>query len=108
MSSNLEPKYYHEAVKFSHWHEGRTNEISALKSNKTWMLTNLPSGKQPIRCKWIYKIKHNYDGSIDMYKVRLVAKGYTQQEGFDYFNTFLSIGKLTTVRLLLALASIYN
>lgn len=101
VSSNPEPKYYHKVVKFFHWHEAMASEISTLESNQTWMLINLPSWKQHIGCKWIYKIKYNSDGSIERYKTRLVAKGYTQQEGLDYFDTFSPIAKLTTIRLLI-------
>jgi hypothetical protein len=56
------------------------SEIDALESNHTWTLTHLPSGKTPIGCKWVYKIKHRADGSVERCKARLVAKGFTQCE----------------------------
>ena len=52
-------------------------EIAALEANNTWSLTPLPAHKKPIGCKWVYKIKHKANGSIEWYKVRLVAKGFT-------------------------------
>ena len=58
-------------------------ELTAPKANHTWTLTPLPPDQHPIGCKWVYKIKHNSDGTIERYKERLVAKGYTQREGFD-------------------------
>ena len=61
--------------------EARKLELDAMESNQTWSIVPLPQGKHYIGCKWVYKIKYHSNGSIDCYKARLVANGYTQQEG---------------------------
>ena len=70
----------------------------------TWSLVPRVEGKQPIGCKWIYKIKRNVDGSIARYKARIVAKGYAQKYGIDYEETFSQVVKMTTIRVLIAFA----
>nr|KYP36406.1 Retrovirus-related Pol polyprotein from transposon TNT 1-94 [Cajanus cajan] len=109
ISFSTKPKTYAEASKSDCWLKAMHDEITALEANDTWVLTDLPPNKTTIGCRWVYKIKHNADGSIERYKARLVAKGYTQMEGLDFLDTFYSpVAKLTTVRLLLALAAIHK
>jgi len=105
ISSHIEPKNYEEACKFPEWITAMKKELEALQTNKTWYLTKLPDNQVLIDCKWIYKIKYKSDGSIEIYKAHLVAKGYTQIKGINYLDTFSPVTKLTTVRLLLALAA---
>ena len=62
--------------------------IKALQTNETWVVVPFPLTQNSIGCKWVYKIKHKANGSIERYKARLVAKGYPQQEGLDYVETF--------------------
>ena len=100
------PSTYNEASKSPHWCEAMTTEINVLETNQTWSLTSLPPGKTPIGYKWVYKIKLRSDGTLERYKVRLVAKGYNQHEGFDYFETFFLIAKFVTIRCLFAIAAL--
>ena len=108
VSSITEPKTYNQACKHDCWVTAMNTELKALESTQTWSIVDMPTGKKPIGCKWVYKVKYFADGSIERYKARLVAKGYTQLEGVDYFDTFSPVAKLTTVRTLIALASIKN
>lgn len=80
-------------------------ELQALVDNQTLSLNNLPPRKVPIGYKWVYKIKYNFAGCIDLYKAKLVSKGYTQLEGLDFFHTYSPIAKITTICGLLSLAA---
>lgn len=66
---------------------------------------DLPPSKHPIGCKWVFKIKYTTSGNIKKYKARLVSKGYNQQKGLDYTETFSPAAKMVTVRYVLAIAS---
>ena len=63
-------------------------EIHSMNVNGVWTLVDPPEGVKPIGCKWIYKKKRGTDGNVETFKVRLVAKGFTQREGIDFDETF--------------------
>lgn len=69
---------------------------------------DLPSSSKPISCKWVFRRKLHSDGSINIFKVKLVVKGFKQREGIDYFDIYAPIARISTIRLLIALASICN
>ena len=76
--------------------------------NTTWDLVELPKDKVPMGSKWIFKYKLKADGSIDKFKAILVAKGYSQQEGIEFEETYAPVAKLNTIRLLVASATKHN
>ncbi|KAM0990119.1 hypothetical protein ACFX2C_008681 [Malus domestica] len=104
-SSITEPQSFKVVVQSPEWIQAMDDEMAALVKQKTWRLVHLPPNKNLVGCKWIYKIKSNPDGSVARYKARFVAKGFSQEAGLDYHETFSPVVKPTTVRLLLSLAA---
>src|SRR5204862_418681 len=82
-------------------------ELKSIKQAKTYsVVRELPKGRTAIGCKWVLRRKFNVDdGSVARKKARLVIKGYEQRYGFDYFSTFASVVRYTTLRYLLAKAA---
>ena len=76
-----------------------------MYSNQVWTLIDPAVGVKPIGCKWIYKRKRGIDGKVETFKARLVTKGYTQKEGFDYEETFSLVAMIKSIRILLAIVA---
>ncbi|GJS29322.1 ribonuclease H-like domain-containing protein [Tanacetum coccineum] len=81
--------------------DAMNQEMDAFLRNGTWEMVQLPEGRKAIGSKWIYKIKSNSSGEIDIYKARLVAQGFGQKERIEYEETFSPVVKMVTVRCLL-------
>ena len=77
INSHQEPWSYHGTVQHTHWQHAMSEEFRALQRMHTWDLVTLPSGFTPVGCRWVYKTKTRADGSVERYKVRLVARGFT-------------------------------
>ncbi|KAK1406226.1 hypothetical protein QVD17_41515 [Tagetes erecta] len=104
LNKSVEPKTSKEALTDINWVNAMNKEMEALNRNHTWDLVELPVGRKPIGCKWVYKIKHDANGEISRYKARLVAKGYSQREGVDFEETFSPVVKMVTIRVVFSLA----
>lgn len=105
-----DPKSYEEAMTRSDkkkWLTAMKEEIDSLKKNDVWVLVNRPK-TNVVTNKWVLKIKRKPDGSIDRYRARLVARGFSQKYGTDYFETFAPVANTTSIRLLFAHAAIEN
>lgn len=105
------PSCYQEAitsVDSQKWKGAIVEELNSHKKNHTWDIVSLPTGYKPIKCKWVFKVKQNSDGTSERYKARLVAKGCSQREGIDYTETFSPVVRYDTLRVLIALATLYN
>ena len=90
------------------WKEVIEAEWKALVDNGTWKLVERPEGANVVGCKWVLKIKRNAVGGIEKYKARLVARGFTQIHGVDYYEMYAPVARLATLRLLLATANRNN
>ncbi|PKI37803.1 hypothetical protein CRG98_041814 [Punica granatum] len=90
LDSDVEPRSYKEAFQDPHWR--------ATMNEETWTIEPIPPDKEPTRCKWVFKIKRNADGSVERLKASLAAKGFTQVEWINFTETFAPVAKLVTVR----------
>jgi hypothetical protein len=92
-----------EALSIPQWKDAMKDEYAALMRNITWRLVPPQHGRNVIDCKWVFKIKHNVDGSVERHKAHLVAKGFKWRLGIDYDYTFSPVVKLATIKMVLSL-----
>ncbi|GJV33891.1 putative ribonuclease H-like domain-containing protein [Tanacetum coccineum] len=103
--SQMEPKKVIQALEDPSWIEAMQEELLQFQLQKVWTLVNLPNGKRAIGTKWVFRNKKDERGIVVRNKARLVAQGYTQEEGIDYDEVFAPVARIEAIRLFLAYAS---
>ncbi|WMV49483.1 hypothetical protein MTR67_042868 [Solanum verrucosum] len=103
-----DPTFFEDAEKEDKWSKAIEEESMAIQKNQTWDLVNLTKGNKAIGIKWVFRTKYHVDGDIQKQKARLVANGYSQQQGIDSDNTFCPFTLFKTMRTFLALAANLN
>ncbi|GJR01591.1 putative ribonuclease H-like domain-containing protein [Tanacetum coccineum] len=108
VTEHVEPKKVIQALQDPSWIEAMQEELLQFKLQQVWTLMDLPHGKRAIGTKWVYMNKKDERGIVIRNKARLVAQGYTQEEGIDYDEVFAPVAKIEAIRLFLAYASFKN
>jgi len=105
---SLEPRSLKEARKrgdWNLWKQAMHEELIMLSNAGTWELVEPPENVNIVRSKWVYKAKKDAVGNIVCYKAQLIAQGFSQVPGIDYFDTFAPVAKLTSIWTVLAIAA---
>ena len=103
-----EPRTYSEAITSlakELWIKVMDEEMESMRSNHVWDVVDLLPNCKAIENKYVLRVKRKADGTIEIYKARLVAKGYIQQESIDYEETFSSVVRIVSIRLILAIVA---
>ena len=95
--SGAEPFSFEEADKLQVWKDAMLEEYMSILKNNVWDIVPRPKDKSVVSSKWIYKIKHAADGSVEKFKERFVARGFTQKEGINYGETFSPVARYTSI-----------
>lgn len=106
-----EPTTYEQAINSSNkenWIDAMQEGLDSLLTNKTWILVDAPKNQKVIDNKWVFKVKRNPDTSIERFKARLVGRGFRQEYGIDYDETFSPVVRFSSIRTLLAIAAQRN
>ncbi|GJU67422.1 putative ribonuclease H-like domain-containing protein [Tanacetum coccineum] len=103
--SQEEPKKVIQALKDPSWIEAMQEKLLQFKLQQVWTLVDLPNDKRAIGTKWVYRNKKDERGIVIKNKARLVAQGYTQEEGTDYDDVFAPVARIEAIRLFLPYAS---
>lgn len=101
----IEPCSVEEALSHHAWKLAMDEEYQSIIKNDMWDIVPRPKGKYVVSSKWLFKIKHNVDGSIEKYKARFVARGFSQKEGIDYEETFAPVARYTSIRTIIVIAA---
>ena len=100
-----EPGTFEEVVKHQVWKDVMHEEYESIMKNDVWDVVPRPKDKSVVTSKWLYKIKHGADGSVENYKAKFVARGFSQKEGIEYDDIFAPVARYTTIRSIITLAA---
>jgi hypothetical protein len=100
-----EPTFFEESIQRKEWVDAMTEEYQSIMKNEVWEIVPRPRNKDVVSSKWLFKIKHVADGSIEKYKARFVSHGFSQKEGIEYEETFAHVARYTSIRTIIALAT---
>jgi hypothetical protein len=102
------PESFEEAAQKELWVQSMKDEVNALKNRGVWRVVPTPGGVRLIKSKYVYRVKKDWTGRVVKRKSRLVVQGFLQREGIDYDETFAPVAKVTTFRLMLAMAKVLD
>nr|GFB68598.1 retrovirus-related Pol polyprotein from transposon TNT 1-94 [Tanacetum cinerariifolium] len=100
--STMEPKNVKEAMTDPAWIESMQEELLQFKRMDVWVLVPIPDNISPLTLKWIFKNKHDEEQTVIRNKSRLVVRGYRQEEGLDFEESFASVARMEAIRIFLA------
>jgi len=100
-----EPCTFEEVAKHQVWKGAMNEEYESIMKIDVWDVVPRPKDKFLVTSKWLYKIKHGANGSVEKFKARFVARGISQKEGVDYDEIFAPVARYTTIRSIIALAA---
>ena len=103
-----EPSSYGDPTSKQVWVDAMIEEYKSIVKNDVWEVVPRPAGKSVVTSRWLYKVKHAVDDSVDKYKARFLARGFTQNEGIDYDETFAPVARYTTIRTIISLAAVFG
>jgi len=106
--SHIEPRNHLEALNDSNWINSMQEELNQFEQNQVWTLTTRPKDHPLIGSKWVFRNKLDETGTVIRNKAQLVAKGYNEEEGIDFEETFALVARLEAIHILLAFASRMN
>ena len=100
-----EPSSFEETVEDPAWVDAMVEEYDSIVRNNAWEIVPRLEGKSVVGSRWIYKVKQAADGSVEKYKARFVAQGFSQIEGIDYEENFSPIARYSSIQTILALSA---
>jgi hypothetical protein len=99
------PSCYEDATSHPVWRDAMMEEYQSIMKNDVWDIVLRLEGKSVVTSKWIYKIKHTVDGSIERHKKRFVARGFSHAERIDYEDTFAHVARYTSIQMIISPAT---